>query len=303
MSHSGERLDYALAKILPNYSRSKIKSWILSHKVSINKIISTIPKKKITGGEFVEIKNVIETDNSIIPQNIPLDIVYEDHDILIINKAKNIVVHPGVKNNSGTILNALLYKYPDIVQVHRAGIVQRLDKDTTGLMIVAKNTVSYHNLLQLFKKKQIIREYVAIVLGKFPNNAGQINQPICRHTHHRTKMMANPVGKSAITKYWVIETFKMHTKLNVRIETGRTHQIRVHMSYIKHPIIGDRTYGKCTYSAKNISNELNKYLMLFSRQALHACRLQILHPISNIKMQWKIPLPQDIIDLIKILRQ
>lgn len=302
-SQSGKRLDCVLSELLPIYSRSKIKCWILSKKVNVNNQTVIIPKKKMIGGEFIEIKDIVEIDNNIIPQDIPLEIIYEDNDIVVINKTKNMVVHPGAGNYSGTILNALLYKYPYITEVSRAGIVQRLDKDTTGLMVIAKNIIAYHNLLQLFKEKKITREYEAIVLGKFLHNKGTINQPIRRHAVHRTCMTVNPMGKSAVTHYFITESFSMYTRIRVRLETGRTHQIRVHMAYINHPLLGDHKYGKSTYFMKGVSDEINDCLHMLNRQALHAATLQLYHPITKIKMKWDIPLPRDIITLINILRK
>ncbi|URJ29258.1 23S rRNA pseudouridine(1911/1915/1917) synthase RluD [Blochmannia endosymbiont of Camponotus modoc] len=303
-SQSGKRLDCVLSELLPNYSRSKIKCWILSKKVNVNNQTVIIPKKKMMGGEFIEIQDIVNIDNnSIVPQDIPLDIVYEDDDIVVINKAKNMVVHPGAGNHSGTILNALLYKYPAITEVFQSGIVQRLDKDTTGLMVVAKNMIAYHSLLRLFKKRKIIREYDAVVLGNFLHNEGTINQPIRRHAVHRTRMTVNPMGKPAITHYSITESFSMYTRIRVRLETGRTHQIRVHMAYINHPLLGDHKYGKSTYFIKGVSDAVNDCLHVLNRQALHATTLQLCHPITRIKMKWDVPLPKDIIKLINILRK
>ncbi|WP_159714615.1 23S rRNA pseudouridine(1911/1915/1917) synthase RluD [Blochmannia endosymbiont of Camponotus nipponensis] len=302
-SQSGKRLDCVLSELLANYSRSQIKHWILSKKVNVNNQTVILPKKKMIGGEFIQIKNVINVNNSIVPQDIPLNIVYEDNDILVINKARNMVVHPGAGNFSGTVLNALLYKYPSIRKVFRAGIVQRLDKDTTGLMVIAKNVIAYYSLLQLFKKRKIIKEYEAVVLGNFLHKEGTVDEPIKRHAIHRTRMAVNPMGKSAITHYSIIESFNMYTRIRIRLETGRTHQIRVHMAYINHPLLGDQKYGKLMCFNKGAPDELNNYLHAFNRQALHATTLQLHHPITKVKMQWDIPLPKDIKKLINILRK
>lgn len=306
---SGQRLDCILAKSLPCYSRSQIKQWILKRKIIVDNNISILPKKKIKTGSLIEIKNlnkdsIIHCSNITLPQNISLDIVYEDNDILVINKPSNMVVHPGIKNYKNTILNALLYRYPlGIKESDRAGIVQRLDKDTTGLMIIAKTYAAYYNLLVLFQNRKVHKEYEAIVLGKFTQNIGVINKPIRRHTVKRTCMTVHDMGKSAITHYSVIETFNMHSRIRVSLRTGRTHQIRVHMAYISHPLVGDQKYNnKSTLFIAGMSDELNNYLRCFNRQALHACSLKLLHPITQIEMKWHIPLPQDIIDLIKMLR-
>lgn len=305
MLQSGQRLDYALSTLLSHYSRSQIKRWIISNKVKVNKKIVAVPKKRIVGGEYIEINNVDDYSVRVHPQDIPINVVYEDKDILVINKASNMVVHPGAGNYSGTVLNALLYRYPSIVHVQRAGIVQRLDKDTTGLMVIAKNVVAYDSLLKLFKKKKIIREYEAVVYGKFSCTTGSINQPIRRHAVYRTCMTVHAMGKLAITHYDIVEKFKMCSRIRVRLETGRTHQIRVHMTYIKHPLVGDQKYGKnvisCFYHA--VYNELYNDLCFFKRQALHASMLQLYHPSTREKMCWNIPLPQDMTHLINVLRK
>lgn len=304
MLQSGQRLDYALSVLLSNYSRSQIKRWIISKKVKVNNEIIVVPRKKMMGGELVKINNVNDFNETICPQDIPINIVYEDPDILVINKKSNMVVHPGAGNCSGTILNALLYRYPSMIQIVRMGIVQRLDKDTTGLMVIAKNIPAYNNLLQLFKERKITREYEAVVHGKFSCNKGMINKPIRRHTVHRTCMTIHAMGKSAITHYYIVEKFSMCTRIRLRLETGRTHQIRVHMAYIDHPLVGDQKYGKDVSCVCDISNnELYNYLRFFKRQALHACTLQLYHPSTREQMRWDIPLPIDIINLINILRK
>lgn len=305
---SGQRLDKVLVSELSCFSRSQIKCWILNKKVIVNNQISILPKKKMIVGELIEIKNIDESNilcsNIVIPQNISLNIIYEDNDILVINKPSNMVVYPGHGHYTNTVLHALLYKYPNSINISQhAGIVHRLDKDTTGLMIIAKNNLAYDKLRQLFQKRQVIKKYDAIVFGKFSNITGTVNEPIKRHSTRRTCMTVNALGKQAVTHYSVIEEFDIHSRIYIHIKTGRTHQIRVHMSYINHPLVGDQKYGKVLYNTIKISDKLNNYLHCFNRQALHACELQLLHPITQVQMQWYAPLPSDIVDLIHMLRK
>lgn len=308
---SGQRLDQVLAALLPSYSRSQMKSWILNKKVIVNNQISMLPKRKMLVGDVIEIKDIEQSViyyhnyNTVVPQNISLDIIYEDDTIVVINKPINMVVHPGYGNYNNTILNALLYRYPSSINIsERAGLVHRLDKDTTGLMIIAKTNIAYMNLRELFKTRQVFKQYDAIVFGKFDHANGMINQPIRRHTIKRTCMTIHSLGKPAITHYSVIEIFDMYSRIRICTETGRTHQIRVHMAHIKHPIVGDQKYGgKSSFVNTKTSGKLNNYLHSFSRQALHASTLQLLHPVSKVMMKWSIPLPDDIVELIKVLRE
>ncbi|ADV33587.1 ribosomal large subunit pseudouridine synthase D [Candidatus Blochmanniella vafra str. BVAF] len=315
IAYSGKRLDWVLSELLPQFSRSQIKRWIINKKVVINNQISVLPKKKVISGEIIEINDINNdstsdcNNNILIPQNISLNIVYEDNDILVINKPSNMVVHPGVKNNKDTVLNALLYRYPSIMQISKqAGIVQRLDKDTTGLMIIAKTYLAYTNLLQSFKMKQVIKEYDAVVCGTFSYNAGIISQPIRRHSINRTCMTVHPHGKPAVTRYSVVESFgRTYSRIRVYLETGRTHQIRVHMAYINHPVVGDVKYGikfkNSTTGKLSISDDVSICLSSFNRQALHACKLQLVHPITRLKMHWIVPLPEDMLKLVTVLKK
>ncbi|HEK2790317.1 TPA: 23S rRNA pseudouridine(1911/1915/1917) synthase RluD [Proteus mirabilis] len=300
-SQLGQRLDQALAELFPDYSRSRIKEWILDNRVQVNDKIINKPKEKMLGGEKIEVDALIEEDVRWEPQNIPLNIVYEDDDILVINKPRDLVVHPGAGNPDGTVLNALLYRYPEIVNVPRAGIVHRLDKDTTGLMVVAKTVPAQTHLVEALQRREITREYEAVATGRM-TAGGLVNEPISRHPTKRTHMAVHPMGKPAVTHYRVMEHFRAHTRLRLRLETGRTHQIRVHMAHIHHPLIGDQLYGGRPRSLKGASEEFRETLRRFDRQALHATMLRLYHPITGIEMEWHAPLPDDMVELIRVLK-
>ncbi|HEM8294319.1 MULTISPECIES: 23S rRNA pseudouridine(1911/1915/1917) synthase RluD [Providencia] len=300
-SQLGQRLDQALAELFPDYSRSRIKEWILDDRVQVNGKVINKPKEKVLGSEQILIDALIEEDNRWEPQDIPLNIIYEDEDILIINKPRGLVVHPGAGNPDGTILNALLYRYPEIVDVPRAGIVHRLDKDTTGLMVVAKTVPAQTHLVESLQLREITREYEAVAVGRM-TAGGMVEEPISRHPTKRTHMAVHPMGKPAVTHYRIMEHFRAHTRLRLRLETGRTHQIRVHMAHINHPLIGDQLYGGRPRPLKGATEEFLEVMRNFDRQALHATMLRLYHPISGIQMEWHAPLPDDMVKLIEALK-
>ncbi|WP_369310135.1 23S rRNA pseudouridine(1911/1915/1917) synthase RluD [Providencia rettgeri] len=300
-SQLGQRLDQALAELFPDYSRSRIKEWILDDRVQVNGKVINKPKEKVLGSEQILIDALIEEDNRWEPQDIPLNIIYEDEDILIINKPRGLVVHPGAGNPDGTILNALLYRYPEIVDVPRAGIVHRLDKDTTGLMVVAKTVPAQTHLVESLQLREITREYEAVAVGRM-TAGGMVEEPISRHPTKRTHMAVHPMGKPAVTHYRIMEHFRAHTRLRLRLETGRTHQIRVHMAHINHPLIGDPLYGGRPRPLKGATAEFLEVMRNFDRQALHATMLRLYHPISGIQMEWHAPLPDDMVKLIDALK-
>ncbi|ADD78179.1 23S rRNA pseudouridine1911/1915/1917 synthase [Pantoea sp. PA1] len=300
-SQLGQRLDQTLAELFPDYSRSRIKEWILNQRVSVNGTVTDKPKEKVLGGERVTIDAEIEEEQRWEPQNIPLDIVYEDEDIIVINKPRDFVVHPGAGNPDGTVLNALLHHYPAIADVPRAGIVHRLDKDTTGLMVVAKTVPAQTHLVDALQRREITREYEAVAIGTM-TAGGTVDEPISRHSTKRTHMSVHPMGKPAVTHYRIMEHFRAHTRLRLRLETGRTHQIRVHMSHINHPLVGDPLYGGRPRPPKGASEDFITTLRGFDRQALHATMLRLYHPISGIEMEFHAAIPQDMIDLIDALK-
>ncbi|MGK2946016.1 MAG: 23S rRNA pseudouridine(1911/1915/1917) synthase RluD [Candidatus Malihini olakiniferum] len=297
----GRRLDQALAELFPDYSRSRIKEWILDDRVQINGNVMNKPKEKVLGGESITIDALIDEEVRWKAQENSIDIVYEDQDIIVINKPFNFVVHPGAGNPDGTMLNALLYYFPAIADIPRAGIVHRLDKDTTGLMVVAKTIPAQIRLVESLQTHKITREYEAIAIGHM-TGGGTVNKPIGRHPTKRTHISVHPMGKPAVTHYRIMEHFRNHTRLRLRLETGRTHQIRVHMAHIHHPLVGDRLYSGRSRLPKVISRELATALRTFDRQALHATMLRLYHPVIGTEMEWNAPLPQDMVDLVKVLK-
>ena len=297
----GQRLDQTLAELFPEYSRSRLKTWIEADLVKLNDRITNIPREKVLGGEKIEITVEVEDETRFEPENIPLNIVYEDDDIIVINKPKDLVVHPGAGNPNGTVLNALLYHYPPIAEVPRAGIVHRLDKDTTGLMVVAKTIPAQTKLVRDLQKRKITREYEAVASG-IMTKGGTVDQPMARHTTKRTLMAVHPMGKPAVTHYRIMENYRNYTRLRLRLETGRTHQIRVHMAHIAHPLLGDQTYGGRPRPPKNASEDFMEVLRNFKRQALHAVMLRLAHPITGEMMEWYAPLPDDFVELLNALK-
>ncbi|MBC7005903.1 23S rRNA pseudouridine(1911/1915/1917) synthase RluD [Photobacterium sp. BZF1] len=301
-SQLGLRLDQVIAELYPDYSRSRIKEWILNGMVSVDGEVTTKPRLKMMGGEELFIKAEIEDEVRWEAQDIPLDIVHEDEHIIVINKPRDFVVHPGAGTPDGTVLNALLHHCPALAEVPRAGIVHRLDKDTTGLMVVAKTIQAQTRLVRALQKRRITREYEAIAMGKM-TGGGTVDKPIGRHPTKRVCMAVSEFGKPAITRFRVAEHFREHTRIILRLETGRTHQIRVHMSYLSHPLIGDAIYGGRPRPPKNASDELIQALRAFDRQALHARMLRLEHPITGELMEWRAPLPIDMVAMISILRK
>ena len=301
-SHAGLRVDVALQQLLPEFSRSKLQEWIKNEFVTVNQSAVTSKHKVYAGDEIKVIVQQNPENNAFLPEAIPLDIVFEDETLLVINKPAGMVVHPAVGNWSGTLLNALLHHIPDIGNIPRCGIVHRLDKETSGLLVVAKTLSAQTHLVQQLQARTVKREYRAIVWGQLWKN-GVVNQPIGRHPSIRTRMAVHLSGKPAITHYEILERFGVHTYLRCNLETGRTHQIRVHMQYLKAPIVGDPVYGlKSIMPIKSMSDTLRQHILGFHRQALHAIRLGLIHPLTGEVMEWSIDLPNDMKALLEMIR-
>jgi len=298
----GQRLDVALQKMLPEHSRSRLQAWIKDGLVKVDGAAST-SKTKVWGGErvLVEVQPKPE-QQAFKPQDIPLDIVYEDDHILVINKPAGMVVHPAAGNWEGTLLNALLFHAPQLKQVPRAGIVHRLDKDTSGLLVVAKTIPAQTHLVRQLQARTVKREYRAIVWGQLWRN-GVVDQPIGRDPRSRTKMAINRAGKPALTRYEILERFSVQTYLRCNLETGRTHQIRVHMQFLKAPLVGDPVYGyRGIVPIRAMTQTLRDAVSKFNRQALHAIKLGLEHPASNEWMEWQIELADDMKQLLEAMR-
>jgi len=298
---TGERLDASLAEMLPDFSRSKITAWIKSGNALINGK-NFKPKDKVSGDEIVDLTLNQKQSNDWVAEEIPLNIVYEDEDIIIINKQFGLVTHPGAGNWTGTLANALLYYEPALSRLDRAGIVHRLDKNTSGLMVVARNEKSQKYLVEQLQNHSVDREYSAIVYGHMIAG-GTVDEPIGRDSKDRIKQAVSGGGKEATTHYRAIDRFKSHTHVKAILETGRTHQIRVHLSYIGHSIVGDPMYGGRVRFPKKASEALKEVLLNFKRQALHSKKLTLSHPISGEVMSWKAPLPDDMLELLSVLKE
>ena len=295
----GERLDSALSELLPNISRSKISFHIKAGEALINDK-NFKPKDKVVGDEIVSLVMDKKKNNNWIAEKIPLNIVFEDEDIIIINKPFGMVTHPGAGNWSGTLANALLGYDDNLFKLDRAGIVHRLDKNTSGLMVVAKNAKSQKHLVDQLQKHSVNREYSAIVYGHMISG-GTVDEPIGRHPKDRVRQAVLSSGKDAITHYRVVDRYDNHTHVKAILETGRTHQIRVHLSHIGHPLIGDPTYGGKLRFPKKAKQDLKDALKAFDRQALHSKKLTLKHPKTEKSMTWKIDLPDDMKALLVVL--
>ena len=295
---AGMRLDQALQQLLPDYSRSRLQTWIKEKRVTLDGQF-VVPKQAVWGGEKVRVEPELHpSETSFAPEEIALDIVYEDDALLVVNKPAGLVVHPGSGNWQGTLLNALLHHSPQLAGVPRAGIVHRLDKDTSGLLVVAKTLTAQTDLVRQLQARSVKRDYLAIVQGIVARD-GTVEAPLGRHPTQRVKMAVVGGGKPAVTHYTVLEHFAYHTLIRCSLETGRTHQIRVHMQSIGHPLAGDPVYGG---RPLNLPPLLRDAIKALGRQALHAERLGLIHPQTGEEMEWRADLPEDMAALLNVLR-
>jgi 23S rRNA pseudouridine1911/1915/1917 synthase len=298
---AGQRLDQALARMFPEYSRSRLKAWLLEGAVLVDGSVLR-PRDKVRGGERVDLNVVAEAVVRAEPEPLELDIVFEDEALLVVNKQADLVVHPGAGNPGGTLMNGLLHHVPQLEELPRAGIIHRLDKDTSGLLLVAKTLPAHTSLVRRLADREISRRYRAVCNGIL-TGGGTIDEPIARHPVDRTRMAVRESGKPAVTHYTVVERFRAHTYISVELETGRTHQIRVHFAYRRHALLGDPVYGGRLALPAGASESLVSTLRTFRRQALHAACLDLEHPVHGELLHLEAPIPDDLEALLAILRE
>ena len=298
---AGLRLDQALAELFPEFSRSKLQSWIKDGHALLDGV-PRIPKHKVLGGEQVDLRAEIEIQTDCQPEEIPLDILFEDEALLIVNKPAGLVVHPAAGHRGGTLQNALLHHAPQLAGIPRAGLVHRIDKDTSGLLMVAKTLQAHKALVDQLQERSIEREYLALAQG-YLTAGGTVDEPIGRHPTDRKRYAVREDGKPSVTHYRISERLPGHTLLRVKLETGRTHQIRVHMLHIRHPLLGDPVYGGRLRLLPGGDHELGVVLRGFKRQALHAEKLGLKHPESGEWQEWRVDLPEDLQALLEALRK
>jgi 23S rRNA pseudouridine1911/1915/1917 synthase len=297
---SGRRFDAVLAELFPEFSRSRLAEWVKSGAARLDGETAR-PRDAVRAGQVVSLDVVLDTQTHALPQDIALDVLYEDEHVLVINKPAGLVVHPGAGNPDGTLVNALLFRDPALAALPRAGIVHRLDKDTSGVMVVARTLQAHASLVEQLSARDVHRQYLAVVVGAMVAG-GTVSAAIDRHPRDRLKMAVREDGRDAVTHYRLRERFRTHTAVECRLETGRTHQIRVHMTHIKYPIVGDPLYGGALKLPKGASEELAAALRSFKRQALHAETLEFAHPVSGEPIRCTAPVPQDLLDLMAALR-
>ncbi|MBU2677636.1 MAG: 23S rRNA pseudouridine(1911/1915/1917) synthase RluD [Gammaproteobacteria bacterium] len=297
---AGLRLDQALARMFPEYSRSRLKEWLLAGAITLDGGPRR-PRDAVAGGEIVSLQPQADINVRAEPEPIQLDVVFEDDSLLVVDKPAGLVVHPGAGNPAGTLMNGLLHHAPELEQVPRAGIIHRIDKLTSGLLLVAKTVQAHTALVRLLADREISRRYLAVCSGVL-TGGGTINEPIGRHPVDRKRMSVQQGGKPAVTHYTVIERFRGFTYISVKLETGRTHQIRVHFAHRRHALVGDPVYGGRLALPAGASEELAQCLRRFKRQALHAAKLAFVHPVSSEQLAFEVPPPDDFQQLISVMR-
>ena len=298
-AQAGSRLDQALAELLPHHSRTRLKGWIDAGKVRVDGRAAR-PRDRVAGGEEIRVEAEIALPEAVGAEAIPLQVVYRDDDVLVINKPAGLTVHPGAGTPAGTLQNALLHLDPALAAIARAGIIHRLDKETTGLLIIARTLEAHTVLVRQLQEREVEREYEAICVGVM-TAGGTIDAPIGRHRVDRVRMSVRQDGRESVTHYRVIRRFRAHTHVRVNLDTGRTHQIRVHLSHVRYPIVGDRVYGGRLIIPPAATAEFAQTLRGFTRQALHAARLSFEHPRSGKKIACEAPLPTDMRELLTAL--
>lgn len=302
ISASGQRLDQTCAELFPDYSRERLKEWIKNGQITLEgKKVK--PNAKVCGGEKLVLEAELEPQGEWIAEDLDFEVVYEDEDIIVVNKPADLVVHPAAGNYQGTLLNGLIHRYPELIEVPRAGIVHRLDKDTTGLMVVARNLSSQAKLVEQLQARTVSRQYVAICLGA-PPVEGKVDKTIGRDPNHRKRMaVVRSGGKEAITHFQLAERLGAYSLINLKLETGRTHQIRVHMAHLGFPLLGDPVYGRKPGKNLNLTAHALEHINQFTRQALHAAMLGLEHPSTGRLMHWEAEIPDDMYELIELLAQ
>jgi 23S rRNA pseudouridine1911/1915/1917 synthase len=299
-SPAGERLDAQLARLLPQYSRSRLAAWIREGAVRVAGRAAR-PAEKVFGGEAVTVRATLELDDSVAAEAIPIDFVYTDPDLAIVNKPAGLVVHPGAGNRAHTLQNALLAWDPQLAVLPRAGLIHRIDKDTSGLLVVARTLESHVALTRQLGEREIHREYLALCVGRL-TGGGTVDKPLGRHRTDRLRMAIREDGREAVTHYRLAERFRAHTLLRVQLETGRTHQIRVHMAHLGYPLVGDPLYGGRRQLTAGMTPAVRAALKDFRRQALHATKLELEHPGTGETLSFEAPVPADFAALLEVLR-
>ncbi|HUS25590.1 MAG TPA: 23S rRNA pseudouridine(1911/1915/1917) synthase RluD [Candidatus Binatia bacterium] len=298
----GARLDVAAARLFDRHSRARLQRWIADGHLRVNTRVTTVTRARVRAGDELRLKAPRPVSSVDPAQAMALDLRYEDESLIVVNKPAGLSVHPGAGRPDGTLLNALLHRYPRARTLPRAGLVHRLDMDTTGLMVIALSETAHARLVEMMERRQVRREYDAVVIGLIPAG-GTVRAAVGRHPRDRVKMAVVPRGKPAVTHYRVVERFAEHTHLRLKLETGRTHQIRVHMAYVRHPVVGDPVYGGRVVRGAGMPEDLRRQLATFPRQALHARELEFAHPITRARVAVSSEPPEDMQALLRALRE